>query len=121
MTSMPPKGKIKFIAQTRITDLVLREEELKDLRRKIKTLESEIATARLTLFADLESGVRVEAGRYTLSLENKEGASRPPWKEIYLEHFVKEHNQSRKEAENNARLMYPGETERVLIVGISPH
>lgn len=113
------KKKPPQILQTRITDLVLREEEIKDLRRKIRALESEISTARLTIFSDLEAGFQAEPGRYTISVEARDGQSRPPWKDLYLDHFVSAHDISKKQAENDAREAYPGEVDKVLVIGVS--
>lgn len=111
---------VPMIHQIRVADLLLREAELKDMRRKIKMLESELSTARLTIMSDYSSGMMVEPGRFTLGIEVREGASRPPWKDLYLDHMEEHHDLSKKQAENEARLAYPGETEKVLMIGVTP-
>lgn len=117
--SLAKKKKPFQILQTRITDLVLREVEIKNLRRKIRDLESEISTIHLNLFSDFDAGFEVEPGAYTISVESRDGQSRPPWKDLYLDHFVSAHNVSKKQAENDAKSAYPGEPDRVLVIGIS--
>jgi DNA helicase IV len=107
------------ITQEEITTLTKEEENLKALRKKAKDLEAKIANIKHEFMSLLDKGAKVEKGRYTLAIEEKDGRVTPAWKDLYIDHQVKAHNIAPELAEAEARKLYPAEKQRTLVVGIS--
>lgn len=107
------------ITQDEIATLTKEEENLKALRKKTKDLEAKIANIKHEFVSLLDKGAKVERGRYTLAIEEKDGRVTPAWKDLYIDHQVKVHNIAPELAEAEARKLYPAEKQRALVVGIS--
>jgi hypothetical protein len=107
------------IVQQEIENLTKEEENLKALRKKTKDLEAKIANIKHDFVNRLDDGAKIEKGRYTLAIEEKEGRVTPAWKELYLTHQTEVHGIALELAEAEARKLYPAEKTRVLVVGIS--
>jgi hypothetical protein len=83
--------------------------------RKVEAEESALAKAMMN---KLLEGADVEPGEYTASIEMKEGAVRPPWKDLYIDHMTVTHSLAPKAVEEEARGKFPAEKSPRLVIGV---
>lgn len=93
----------------RLNDADTHREALREAEALVTALEVEITKL-------LEDGAAVEPGKCKALLTIETGARRPPWKDIYLDHMVKEHEGRRDDEEAGIIANCQPKTKQVLIV-----
>lgn len=91
-----------------------------DARRVAAEIKHELDELTQTLLRAFDAGERTEPGPYGFAVEAKEGAIRPAWKDIYLDHMSVVHAQSNDTVEAAARAHCIAPWIRRVIVSKSP-
>lgn len=105
------------ILQRQLKAIVKLKESITEASAQLRDMKGELARQENDVYNALLAGIKVEAGPFTASIEERLPACRPPWKEVYLGHMAELHGQSPKAVEEQVRQLYPPEVERVLVVG----
>jgi hypothetical protein len=109
----------QIITQRQLRNIIRLKDTVTEAKSALKAHEAELSALEhaVTTAMKSEEGYRVESGKYSAVLEERDGQCRPPWKDVYLEHFVKEHDTTAKAEEQRIRDLYPAEKSEVLVVG----
>lgn len=109
----------QVISQRWLRSVITYKEEVRIAKQTVKELEASLAEAENKVMQAMEDkdGYSIEPGKYSAVIEEVEGACRPPWKDVYLAHFEKEHETPAKVEEERIRSLYPPEKKEVLVVG----
>lgn len=109
----------QLVTQRQLRNIVRLNDAVAEAKKIVKGYEAELAEYENDVFNAMkhEDGYRIESGKYSAVIEVREGSCRPPWKDVYLTHFEKEHGVSPKVEEQRLRELYPAEKKEVLAVG----
>jgi hypothetical protein len=107
------------IKEAELLELSEKREEYRELQKQLKTAESSCKALENDLINRLQAGAKVQ-GKLTAVIEEKAGASRPPWKTEYLDHMEHEHDVNRVAEEQRVQLKYPPDPTERLVIGNAP-
>lgn len=109
----------QVVTDLELADVSTRRLEVQSLRRKLRDEEAKLAQAEAVVVAKLQAGATCEARLLTATLEERLGACRPPWKDVYLQHMAT-HGVAPELAEQAARDAHPPKTDIILAIGPAP-
>lgn len=112
-------SKIERVSQKELIKFARAAEDLASLRRRMDETVAAMAQLESEILGRLSAGAKVEQGRYTAAVEMKRGQIRPAWKELYIEHFVNEHEMAAEMVEQQARKSCTPSISPVLVIGVT--
>lgn len=111
-----PPDDPKIIREVDLELIMRKREQVKAAKAEVSKLEADLATHEKNVMIKLRGGAECE-GRLVASIEVKTGQCRPPWKDIYVNHMVSEHQKAAEAVEEDARSRYPAGENESLAVG----
>lgn len=85
------------------------KEEMEKESKLLSRMEQDVSTL-------LSQGWKVEPGKYTAGFEDYQPATRPPWKDLYVNHMVTIHGASKEATEADIKEEYKEEMTKRLVV-----
>ena len=108
-----PKAKV---TQEQLANYLRLETDIPTMRKTLRQVETQLLAQQNTIVKMLSGGCKLELGTLTAVLEDDKLASRPPWKQIHIDHMSTEHDIPPVEVEQAARDAYPGNDFLRLVV-----
>lgn len=108
---------MKRILQKNIIKVVRTRNLIKIAEKDIEDARVDLAAAEKIIFDLLAEGAKVEDGKYTAGLEMYTPATRPPWKDLHLEHMKSHEGFQSLIYEAEVKTKYAQEPRQRLVVG----
>lgn len=105
------------LTETELREIVSTRDEVAVLRSRLATLEKELTAKEEQAITKIKHGAKIE-GKLTASVHEEEGPRRPQWKNLYLDHFAKEHGEIRAIVETKIKEQTVPSIKEVLDIAI---
>lgn len=113
--SAPPDDS-KIIREIDLEMIMRKREQVRNAKAELRKIEADLETREKDVMTKLRGGAECE-GKLVASIEVEPGQCRPPWKDLYLNHMVSQHEKAPKAVEEEARALYPAQDSESLAVG----
>ena len=104
------------ITEEELLAVLTDRERLSFMRKQAREQEAKVDNAETSLMTRLKEGA-VCVGKLSATIETSEGACRPAWRALFIEHMGEVHKMGDKTAEELARSKYPAKPVDQLVIG----